>query len=280
MEAQVTREALILRALRDLNVPHKRLRPVSITTQADNMRMSPRRADQNLSFASGSVTSSPPSYESPGYFYNPNLNIIDNTVESSASGMSISDSGTESASRVISDFFSDSGSFSSSLHSEFDATEAKLALWQAILVGVGLCQGVQGEIVTDVKRPPHFPDPPFPVPDSLSACRKLIQENVFLNIVNFKKSQLKKEPLLLFANNTEMAEYTKKYARFVRLSKAKQDLLQPLLRNFMHTPGLAVINERVPSGGDSEKLRQRGNEKDFLGRWDANKVIVYKIKTD
>lgn len=208
MEAQVTREALILRALRDLNVPHKRLRPVSITTQADRLRMSTRGADQNLSFASESTKSSSPSYESPGYFYspsyespgyfyNPNLKTLETTVESSASGMS--DSRTETASRVISDFFSDSGSFSSSLHSEFDAAEAKLALWQAILVGVGLCQGVQGEIVTDVKRPPHFPDPPFPVPDSLSACRKLIQENVFLNIVNFKKSQLKKEPLLLFA---------------------------------------------------------------------------------
>lgn len=40
-----------------------------------------------------------------------------------------------------------------------------------------------------------------------------------------------------------MAEYTKKYARYIKLTKAKQDLLNPLLRNFRYGPALASVEE-------------------------------------
>lgn len=156
-----------------------------------------RGLDHIRSPSVSSTRSFGPYYEAPGYFYDQSIKSTGSSIDRFSSGAS--NSGTECASRVILDFFSDSGSFSSTLHSDFDATEAKLAFWQAILVAVGLCEGIQGEIASNVKKPPHFPDPPLPVPDSLSACKKLLQENVFLNIVNFKKSQMKREPLLLFA---------------------------------------------------------------------------------
>lgn len=69
--------------------------------------------------------------------------------------------------------------------------------------------------------------------------------------MNFKKSQVKREPLMLFAkwvlilvtfssleadklqmlifSRNEVEVYTKKYSRYIKLTKAKQDLLYPLL---------------------------------------------------
>lgn len=148
-----------------------------------------------LSPSASSTKTLMPFHRPPGYFFESRNEILNQPSKRFSSGASVA--GSES-SQIIADFFSDAGSFSSSVHSEFDAAEAKLALWQAILVAVGYCEGHHGEIVKDVNRPPHFPDPPVPVPDSLTACRRLIQENVFINIVNFKRNQLNKEPLLLF----------------------------------------------------------------------------------
>lgn len=55
-----------------------------------------------------------------------------------------------------------------------------------------------------------------------------------------------------------MWEYTKKYARFIRLTKAKQDLLNPLLRHVNWKGGLQPVSEEE-SGGEE-------------GKGDANKV--------
>lgn len=195
--ARTSGEALILRALQDLQVTDRR-RPSSRNSLAFSTVASVQE-DPLLSPSASSTKSFRPFYESPGYFFSEGIQSVGPSAEGFSSGASTAASATEGASQIISDFFSDSGSFSSSVHSEFDPVEAKLALWQAILVAVGYCAGHEGEVASGVKRPPHFPDPPLPVPDSLTACRKLIQENVFLNIVNFKKSQLKREPLLLFS---------------------------------------------------------------------------------
>lgn len=49
-----------------------------------------------------------------------------------------------------------------------------------------------------------------------------------------------------------MWEYTKKYARFIKLTRAKQDLLNPLLRNFRWKSQLQTLPEQEQSltGGD------------------------------
>lgn len=49
-----------------------------------------------------------------------------------------------------------------------------------------------------------------------------------------------------------MWEYTKKYARFIRLTKAKQDLLNPLLRHVIWKGGLQPVSEEE-SGGEEGK---------------------------
>lgn len=193
---RLTGEALLLRALEDLGISQERVSGKG--TFYDDYSIAPSGKTGTLCPPSpaSSTRTLVPFYSTPGYFFEDQKEYSIGSPKR-LSSRAASCAGSES-SQVIADFFSDAGSFSSSVQSEYDATEAKLALWQAILVAVGYCEGVHGEIVKDIKKPPHFPDPPMPVPDSLTACRKIIQENVFINCVNFKRSQQKKEPLLLF----------------------------------------------------------------------------------
>lgn len=78
-----------------------------------------------------------------------------------------------------------------------------------------------------------------------------------------------------------MVEYTKKYARFVKLDKAKQDLLQPLLRDFKHMPGPPIIEE---VGTDEQKVPCVGTEKkkrdDSLQGQVEGRVLTVKVKVD
>lgn len=107
--------------------------------------------------------------------------------------------GSDSSSQPLNDFFSDSGAFSST-SSSLGTKGQKLALWQAILITVGLCEPQHGTTaMTNLKRPKHFPHQLLPLPSSLTACKKLIREYVFVNIRDFKASQTRKGPLKLFS---------------------------------------------------------------------------------
>lgn len=67
-----------------------------------------------------------------------------------------SPAGSDRPSQILQDFFSDAGS-NSSRDSTLSIKEQKLALWQAILVTVGLCEGVDGATaMPNVKRPNTF----------------------------------------------------------------------------------------------------------------------------
>lgn len=145
-------------------------------------------------------TSSPQPMHTPvsrGVLYSPGLLAIKSQARLLSPGASTTSS--ESSSQLLMAFFSDAGdSIPASNLSSLDVKSYKLALWQAILVTVGVCESDEGVVMPGIKRPAHFPSPPLPLPTSLKACRSLIQEYVFVNIVNFKQSQIDNETLRLF----------------------------------------------------------------------------------
>lgn len=58
-----------------------------------------------------------------------------------------------------------------------------------------------------------------------------------------------------------MWEYTKKYARFIKLTRAKQDLLNPLLRNFRwksQSPTLPEQEQSLTGGDVANKVGKSG----------------------
>lgn len=121
---------------------------------------------------------------------------IDSESQSTASG-SVSGR-SEGSSQVLVDFFSGTGLYNGSELLRPDRRTAKLAVWQAILEVVGLCESTEAGKKAKKSRPSHFPSPAPALPTSLTACRKLIQRYVFLNIVNFKANQMGKEKLFIF----------------------------------------------------------------------------------
>lgn len=117
---------------------------------------------------------------------------------STTTGRTGSPSGSESSSQLLFAFFSASASESEAAAS-LDGKAYKLALWQAILVTVGVCESTEGTVaMPGLLRPAHFPKTPLTLPTSLKGCRILIKRYIFVNIVNFKESQIDEEPLLLF----------------------------------------------------------------------------------
>ncbi|KAK9898261.1 hypothetical protein P389DRAFT_31340 [Cystobasidium minutum MCA 4210] len=161
------------------------------------------------------------------------LHVPGSASRASALSSGASTAGSESSSQVLADFISESGSYSDPISSSLDRRAYKLAVWQAILVTVGLCESDEGTVMPGLKRPAHFPSPPLPLPTSLRACNKLIKQYIFLNIVNFKDSQLDAaQPLLLFPSSTQLTRYTINHRQFFKLARAKREFLQPLLRTF------------------------------------------------
>lgn len=139
------------------------------------------------------------SSRSTGALFSPGLLAPSSRSGTSSLSSGASSAGSDSSSQLLMAFFSESGdSVPASDSSSLDARAYKLALWQAILVTVGVCESSEGVIMPGLKRPAHFPPNPLPLPTSLKACRSLIKQYIFVNIVNFKQSQIDNEDLLLF----------------------------------------------------------------------------------
>lgn len=202
------------------------------TSQAASQVPSSEAAHPVSSRGTSLSSLSTPSSGSTGALFSPGLLALRSQARQRSSGTS--SPGSESSSQLLMAFFSESeDSAPASDLSSLDGRSYKLALWQAILVTVGVCESEEGIVMPGLKRPAHFPRPALPLPTSLNACRALIKEYVFLNIVNFKQSQIDNEPLRLFPNATQLRKYTVRQHRFVKLKKAKAELLNPLLRTVL-----------------------------------------------
>lgn len=103
----------------------------------------------------------------------------------------------QSRTQVLCDFFNlfDAKIGSGAIRSDEDCT---LAVWQGIVLAVGLCKNQDGLAVVGQKKPGCFPEHPLDLPATLDGCRRMIREYVFVNIVNFRLSQSGVEELLLF----------------------------------------------------------------------------------
>lgn len=125
-----------------------------------------------------------------------------NRMISSKSSVAESSNSDDTASQILDDFFADTVAYVASGGGALSGMKAqKLALWQAILIRLGVCLTAQGrnQMTPGVARPTFYPGKMLPLPTSLTGCKSLIKKYVFVNIVNFQKSQNGSEKLLLFA---------------------------------------------------------------------------------
>ncbi|KAL7005722.1 hypothetical protein EMMF5_004804 [Cystobasidiomycetes sp. EMM_F5] len=173
------------------------------------------------------------------------------------------------ASLIRSDFLHDRGLFSISTDSsaasdvQLSLRERKLLVWQALLIGFRICKpegdedteylssrsdsdGDQSTVAYSdsevstvrgatglLKRPSHFPPTLLDLPTTLNGCRTLLKQYAFVNILDYilhETGELDDEEFRIFESLNALFRYTRKNKRYVRLGRAKEDMLNPLLR--------------------------------------------------
>lgn len=154
---------------------------------------------------------------------------------------------TSEATDIISSFHSSSGIYS--INSGSSVHDRKITLWQAILVGFGVCAPAEATSMTAVPngcqdRPSHFEAYYLPLPNSANKCKELLKQYVHVNLKDFARltteaelfpryaSKLLSEAwLTLRTSSTKLIKYTFASRKFYKLNKAKEELLQPMLRD-------------------------------------------------